>query len=571
MKTLGCFTKFSFAAFGCGLFFTACGDDVTKVTNVTNENSGVEIAGSADDFDDCDSASIGKMMFASDENAVYICADSGWTPLSEKASDGKDRVSCTVETLKDSSGYKIVCGEDSVGVILNGKTGAKGAKGEDGENGTSCSVEMLADSTGYKIICGEDSVGVILNGKTGAKGAKGEDGENGTSCSVEMLADSTGYKVVCGEDSVGVILNGSDGNGCSLKDNGDGTLSQVCGETTVTLYKALCGGKAYDPAKTFCFEEKTYDYCVSASYDPTKQFCQDGNLYALCGGESYDVTEKFCHGDSLYVLCGGENYDVAEKFCQGDSLYALCNGEDYDVTSEFCQAGAIYALCDGESYDVTTASCEDGTVYEGKGRFTDDRDGKTYKTVKIGSQIWMAENLNYDYNQNTAKSYCYENSTDSCAKYGRLYTWAAAMDSAAVFSNDGQGCGYEKTCTTAKADTVRGVCPEGWHLPDSTEWKALETYVFENSSGGVGYALKSKSGWSDGGNGSDAFGFGALPAGYHDYFSEFDYSLTIGNFWSSSESDANNAYYRFLSSESEDLEPDRYFKNDARSVRCVKD
>ena len=167
MKKTFKFGAFGSAVLGGMLALSACGDDVTKVYRTAEENSGMEIAKSVDDFDDCDSASIGKMMFASDENAAYICADSGWTPLSEKASDGKDGASCTVETLKDGSGYKIMCGEDSVGVVFNGKAGAQGAKGEDGEagaageNGTFCSVELLSDSTGYKVVCGEDSVGEI--------------------------------------------------------------------------------------------------------------------------------------------------------------------------------------------------------------------------------------------------------------------------------------------------------------------------------------------------------------------------------------------------------------------------
>ena len=427
------------AILGGVLALSACGDDVTKVYQTVEENSGVEIAGSADDFGDCDSASIGKMMFASDENAAYICADSGWTPLSEKASDGKDGASCTVETLKDSTGYKIICGEDSVGVVLNGKAGAKGAKGEDGDAGAA--------------------------------------GENGTSCAVEMLADSTGYKVVCGEDSVGVILNGLDGNGCTLKDNGDGTLSQVCGENSVTLYKALCGNVPYDPAKSFCY------------------------------------------ADSVYAPCGGKIFNPSKEFC-------------------------------------------------------DMRDSTVYGYVQIGSQIWMAENLNYDYNQNTAYSYCYDDDTANCTTYGRLYDWPAAMDSAAVFSDDGKGCGNEETCTAA--DTVRGVCPEGWHLPDTTEWNALETFVAESlyngETGNVGYALKSTIGWSSNGNGSDAFSFGALPAGYRDDNSEFDGTLgSVATFWSSKERGTDQAYNLSLSDRLTDMNKTHWFKLEARSIRCVKD
>ena len=453
-------------AFGCAflggvLALSACGDDVTKVYRTTEENSGMEIAKSVDDFEKCDSSAFGKMMFASDENAAYICADSGWTPLSEKASDGKDGASCTVETLKDSTGYKIVCGEDSVGVVLNGKTGAKGAKGEDGEAGAA--------------------------------------GENGTSCAVEMLTDSTGYKVVCGEDSVGVILNGLEGDGCMLTDNGDGKLSQVCGETSVTLYKALCGGKAYDPVKAFCSEDSLYS----------------------CGNKAYDPAKSFCYADSVYALCGGKTFDPSKVFC-------------------------------------------------------DDRDSSVYGYVQIGSQIWMAENLNYDYNQNTAKSYCYDDDTANCTTYGRLYTWAAAMDSAAVFADDGKGCGYKATCTAA--DTVRGVCPEGWHLPSSDEWSALEKSVAESLYNGetenVGYALKSTSGWTeyDGKTGgSDAFGFGALPAGFRTNFGMFYHVQSIAYFWSSTESSANAASRRYLDYAGSGLRTSYSSKDIARSVRCVKD
>ena len=433
---------FGSAVLGGMLALSACGDDVTKVYRTTEENSGVEIAKSADDFDDCDSASLGKMMFASDENAAYVCADSGWTPLSEKASDGKDGASCTAELLSDSTGYKIMCGEDSVGVILNGKTGAKGAKGVDGEAGVA--------------------------------------GENGTFCNVELLFDSTGYKVVCGEDSVGVILNGSDGNGCSLKDNGDGTLSQVCGTDTVTLYKALCGNVPYDPAT---------DDCI---------------------------------GNSVGRLCGDKIYDSKKEFC-------------------------------------------------------DDRDSTVYGYLKIGTQTWMAENLNYNYNEGSAASYCYNDNADSCAKYGRLYTWAAAMDSSAKFSDGGAGCGYKTECSVS--GTVRGVCPAGWHLPDYYEWVLLEVSVakilFNDSTDSVGYALKTTSGWGEkngntNGGGSNALGFGALPAGYRSD-GTFRNVSWYAYFWSSSEDNTTESNVWILNWEEPYLYPWGHNKYYSYSVRCVKD
>ena len=537
-KTLTC--AVGGALLGGVLALSACGDDVTKVYRTAEENSGMEIAKSADDFDDCDSASIGKTAFASDEGVGYVCADSGWVPLSENSSVG-----CSAEMLSDSSGYKIMCGEDSVGVILNGKEGAKGEDGETGaagKDGASCSAEKLSGSTGYKIVCGEDSVGVILNGETGA------DGKNGTSCSVETLADGSGYKVVCGEDSVGVILNGLDGNGCTLTDKGNGTFSQVCGTDTVILYKAFCGGKVYDPVAAFCLENTLYS-CGGKAYDPTESFCLADSAYALCGGKTYDPTNYICYEDSVYAYCAGEAYDPAKNFCFEDSVYTACGGKSWVPGKEFC----------------------------------DERDSSVYGYVQIGTQIWMAENLNYNYNVETAASYCYNDSIENCEEYGRLYTWAAAMDSAAVFSDDGKGCGYGLFCT--KADTVRGVCPEGWHLPSSDEWVALRAYLKENVEEGEWYAgelLKAKSGWfeeeemnlKERGNGLDSFGFGGLPAGFRNY-AGFQGKTESTYFWNTTE-DATTGKVTMIYGLAFNVpywatyySSDK--KDDAFSVRCIKD
>ena len=214
------------------------------------------------------------------------------------------------------------------------------------------------------------------------------------------------------------------------------------------------------------------------------------------------------------------------------------------------------------------------------GEIIDDRDGQVYKTVEIGSQTWMAENLNYDYNYRTAHSYCY---ADSCSKYGRLYTWSATVDSAAVFSTAGKGCGCHAS-RSPSGGIVRGVCPVGWHVPSLSEFQTLISSVGGYSVAGAN--LKSTSGWKSNsqyvGNGSDSYGFSALPAGarndaitYHVY--RF---YDVGNyafFWTTSKGSCVADRLRLgWADDSSNLS--NISKNDergdmdsARSVRCLKD
>ena len=211
--------------------------------------------------------------------------------------------------------------------------------------------------------------------------------------------------------------------------------------------------------------------------------------------------------------------------------------------------------------DSQSSSSKDPELAEGF--LTDNRDGQTYKTVTIGTQTWMAENLNYE----TANSYCYNDNSANCTKYGRLYTWAAAMDSAGTWSANGKGCGYNETCSPAYP--VRGVCPEGWHLPTQTEWNTLFTAV--GGSSVAGKKLKSTSGWNSSGNGTDAFSFSALPAGYRyddgRYFSEGYRAY----FWSSTESYSESAYNLYLGYNYDSAGLNNYIKYRGYSVRCVKD
>ena len=202
------------------------------------------------------------------------------------------------------------------------------------------------------------------------------------------------------------------------------------------------------------------------------------------------------------------------------------------------------------------------------GSITDSRDGQTYKTVKIGSQIWMAENLNYK----TENSWCgggNGTAEGDCSKYGRLYTWAAAMDSVGAWSKNGKGCGYGTTCSPTYP--VRGICPEGWHLPTEAEFETLFTAVGGKST--AGKVLKSTTGWTtySGITNEDAFAFSALPAGYRNLngycYNEGDYAY----FWCSTEGNTDYAYNVNLYYGNGGAYLGSYSKGYGFSVRCLKD
>ena len=168
-------------------------------------------------------------------------------------------------------------------------------------------------------------------------------------------------------------------------------------------------------------------------------------------------------------------------------------------------------VCDGTFWIYTHKGT---SKYKGEfGTLTDARDGHTYKTVQIGEQVWMAENLNYDYQTEITHSLCHDNKQENCDAYGRLYPFAAAVDSAGLFGDGGLGCGgsgFKDNSAGNLKESSRGVCPEGWHLPSKGEWEQLFTTV-----GGIDKAAKVLSAADE--VGTDEYGFNAFDAGMHAY------------------------------------------------------
>ncbi|MCQ2062424.1 MAG: hypothetical protein MJY99_03700, partial [Fibrobacter sp.] len=169
--------------------------------------------------------------------------------------------------------------------------------------------------------------------------------------------------------------------------------------------------------------------------------------------------------------------------------------------------------------------------------FTDERDGKVYKSVKIGDQVWMAENLNYSDSVATpslkGKSWCHSNMESRCNVAGRLYTWAAAIDSVYIYDSLGVKCGSEKVCNLT--EPLRGICPKGWHLPSSNECNELLSAL---NGANTAVILKAKIGWTFHNGvdiGIDSYGFSALPVSDRDLDGYFYPAGISTYFWSASQ------------------------------------
>jgi uncharacterized protein (TIGR02145 family) len=231
-------------------------------------------------------------------------------------------------------------------------------------------------------------------------------------------------------------------------------------------------------------------------------------------------------------------------------------------------------------------SVEFKTAHITSSQFIDLRDGNIYSFVLIGDQFWMAENLRYlpdvvgpgSGSETSAYYYVYDyegiNVTDAKATanystYGVLYNWPAAMAGSSSSSSNPSG--------------VQGICPAGWHLPSDAEWKQLEMFLgmTQEEADGTGWRGTDEGGklkesgtthWAYPNEAStDASGFTALPAGCRDGYGSFSNGGYYNFLWSATENNTNIAWSRYLSHGFGGIFRTSYSKENAFSVRCIKD
>ena len=289
-------------------------------------------------------------------------------------------------------------------------------------------------------------------------------------------------------------------------------------------------------------------------------------LLAACGDDSSSVAPNDDELSSSSVIPGSDPKSSSSSAksssskgkakssssVKGKSSSSVIAGSAPKSSSSQKVAASSSTLSSTEGSSSSRSS--EGTI----GSITDSRDGQTYKTVTIGTQVWMAQNLNYE----TANSYCYNDNDSNCTKYGRLYTWVAAV------GKSEEVCGFGHSCSLPSGN-IQGVCPEGWHLPTRTEWDTLFTALGGSSIAGA--KLMSTSGWSGDDIGTDDFSFSALPAGFRDYNGHYHDEGDLLYIWSSTEFDRRRAYRMDLLYFSDDVYLNIEDKDVGFSVRCLKD
>jgi len=245
-------------------------------------------------------------------------------------------------------------------------------------------------------------------------------------------------------------------------------------------------------------------------------------------------------------LLGCGEYEDKEVF-----YVERCDGKEYNTSTQICDYGEIKDIwhnkCYDKSYDRSIQYCDNGVV-RNKETFIDERDGKTYKSIKIGNQLWMAENLKYE----SPNSRCYNDEPANCEIFGKMYDWK----------------------------TAKIACPNGWHLPNDNDFLDLSDFVEGISEcwNCAGIMLKANSDLWASNKGRDEFGFTALPGGYHrDNYSGFAQKNMTAGFWSATEgSMQGSAHFRYFTSSTSSLSSSLnldgfYVDNALANVRCIGD
>ena len=315
-------------------------------------------------------------------------------------------------------------------------------------------------------------------------------------------------------------------------------------------------------------------------WSATEYSANDGRYFNINNvyTNSYTYQNSKSYGQSVRCVKGDPSTAPVRPSSSSSADETKSSSSSAKSSSSSAKSSSSYS--DGWSWDVPKETRLNPNIkYDS---MIDPRDKKVYKVVKIDvedenySQVWMAENLNYADSNRTPSlkggNWCYNNDEKNCKVSGRYYSWAAAIDSVAL-ANDSKEplvCGYGKKCGLDRA--VQGICPEGWHLPSIYEWGLLSVALGGASVSGK--PLKALTGWNYSStgynNGTDLYGFAALPTGRRISATSWQKVGTDVYYWSATEQNADYGRYFNINNVYTNSYTSQDYKSYGQSVRCVK-
>lgn len=451
----------------------ACGSDSTSSTNEDNRYKEVK---NADNLGDCSEENEGDSVYVASEKMYVTCHNGFWsefTPPDTDTSAGKLNIYVAADDTIPSLSKLYSCTYSYDGWLV-----------------------FIASLNSY-MLC-EDYEWIEYKPKSSSSGAieSSDDNESySEGSSSSRRAQSSSSHVMTRDEILGP---------CTLANEGTVAMDSL-DEIRVS------GTDYYICRSGLWISADTYDLNTHGWSDTTDGAFREGmwSTFYFKSVSEECVTEEDSYTYQVYVYDRGWRVAKREELCYGKACTAMSGGES------IIWNGRTYVCSDTAWRQENVYNLDKSSFFASDvvyGSLTDERDGQVYKTVKIGTQVWMAENLNYADSLEDAvlqggASFCYDYDSDNCAVGGRFYRWAAAMGLLPTYNNS------RADTTLLKRSNHRGLCPEGWHIPDTTEWNTLIATVGKGNAS----ALKTTSAWlfdADSiGAATNSTGFSAAPTG----------------------------------------------------------
>ena len=575
MKTLSLITSLSSLA-----LLMACDDSITNNDPVTTQ-----AYASQEEFPECEESSEGYFALVSSSKDLYICTANEWVNISKAGSSAKP--GCSSQELENGKGVKIICNGDSVAVLNYGTQGKEGDKGDDGHKGETGDKGQPGSSydgkdavwdtdrcklknAGFDVMvydCG-DSVYVRDLPTTGQHNTTNiwkpwpniQTGYSGSTLYTiynnQFESNATGslkrYEGdTWGSSSYSYALTTNDLYRDGFQIKGSAKVEVTTAQAvTADKYRPFVGVKASFSNLDF---KSRLGLCLTYSSEKDMALLVEGKTgFIKANVPATKGKEKIVNvaWDDFEPVAKEVDADTVIRYVKGVYVEAV-GGEEagtYENKFSIAQLGDL-GNCNEETFDNSAWKAKVKSISSPGADVT--YSGVTYKTVKIGTQTWLAQNLRYE----TTNSQCFDATNDdaSCTKYGRAYTWADAINNT--------NCSNTTTCSPTLSGTIRGICPSGWHLPTHSEWTTLKNAVRveELADKTLAEILAFDGTESNYLKGNNLTGFNLHIPNYNfHYWNPSEYSSTQGN--------GTNIYYGYIYQYVE--HPDKTTYN---PVRCVKD